>query len=165
MKYPRLFRLTTVSCLLLGAAFASSSVSSTANQPGATQPRNSAAAATQPLNPVATTALNNLQKSSRAEIVAQLSRQTGSYRFVRASRGVLAGSDSSAVASAERRSVGGGRVCARRGGKGAPRARCHRGRTSSHCAISAGEARRIPADRHGAGSHRLGTLGLARDGG
>jgi bacillolysin len=97
MNYQPLIRLTTLSCLLLGAAFASSSISSTANPRGATPARNPAAISASKVNPVATAALTNLQKSNRSEITTQLSPQTGSYRFVRAANGVLAASDSSAT--------------------------------------------------------------------
>lgn len=97
MNRQKFIRLSTLSCLLLGAAFASSSISSPARPGGATPPKPAAALPTAPVNPVAIAALNNLQKSTRSVVTAHVSRQTGSYRFVRASGGVIAASDNSAT--------------------------------------------------------------------
>lgn len=99
MKHKRLTRVMMLFCLLIVSAFVPSAVnSSSPNQQNPASPRSTAP---QAANPAAQTALTKLQEVSRAEIVAQVSPQTGNYNFVRTQAdGVLAVADKSATPQA-----------------------------------------------------------------
>ena len=95
MKYQRLTRVTMLFCLLAASAFLPSAVNSSSPGPQRAAPATGAASAV--ASPVAQTALGKLQGTSWAQIITQVSRQTGNFAFVRAEAGgVLAEADKSA---------------------------------------------------------------------
>ena len=99
MKYQKLTRFTMLFCLTLGLAFVPSSVNSSSPGRSGAAPAKSVSAVA--ASPAAQKALRELRRAGQAPIMTQVSRQTGSFNFVRISGGdVLAVADRSATPQA-----------------------------------------------------------------